>query len=141
MFVSLFLVSRFHSESESFKMDLILDVNIQIYPVDLGKWQSWWSCGFDMFDGSLRWQVQVIASTLFEDGTMGNTPLRTTDRPKHTQPKTHQKSSFRWSEWISPVWEWLAINRIHLQIHAWKQISHPTKCYLFILKIYYDRTV
>uniref|UniRef100_A0A9J8AGK8 Uncharacterized protein n=1 Tax=Cyprinus carpio carpio TaxID=630221 RepID=A0A9J8AGK8_CYPCA len=34
MFVSLFLVSRFHCESESFKMDLILDV-----------------CGFDMFDG------------------------------------------------------------------------------------------
>lgn len=31
------LVSRLHCESESFKMDLILDVNIQIYPVDLGK--------------------------------------------------------------------------------------------------------
>lgn len=30
-------VSRLHCESESFKMDLILDVNIQIYPVDLGK--------------------------------------------------------------------------------------------------------
>ena len=29
-------VSRLHCESESFKMDLILDVNIQIYPVDLG---------------------------------------------------------------------------------------------------------
>uniref|UniRef100_A0A8C2ANL4 Uncharacterized protein n=1 Tax=Cyprinus carpio TaxID=7962 RepID=A0A8C2ANL4_CYPCA len=71
VFVLLFLVSRFHCESESFKMDLILDV-----------------CGFDMFDGS----------TLFEDGTMGNTPLRTTDRPKHTQPKTHQKSSFRWTD-------------------------------------------
>ncbi|XP_030351555.1 DNA-directed RNA polymerases I, II, and III subunit RPABC3 isoform X2 [Strigops habroptila] len=28
-------VSRLHCESESFKMDLILDVNIQIYPVDL----------------------------------------------------------------------------------------------------------
>lgn len=32
-------VSRLHCESESFKMDLILDVNIQIYPVDLGKKQ------------------------------------------------------------------------------------------------------
>lgn len=31
-------VSRLHCESESFKMDLILDVNIQIYPVDLGKY-------------------------------------------------------------------------------------------------------
>lgn len=30
-------VSRLHCESESFKMDLILDVNIQIYPVDLGR--------------------------------------------------------------------------------------------------------
>ena len=29
-------VSRLHCESESFKMDLILDVNTQIYPVDLG---------------------------------------------------------------------------------------------------------
>lgn len=31
-----FPVSRLHCESESFKMDLILDVNTQIYPVDLG---------------------------------------------------------------------------------------------------------
>lgn len=31
------IVSRLHCESESFKMDLILDVNIQIYPVDLGE--------------------------------------------------------------------------------------------------------
>lgn len=31
------IVSRLHCESESFKMDLILDVNIQIFPVDLGK--------------------------------------------------------------------------------------------------------
>ena len=29
-------VSRLHCESESFKMDLILDVNTQIYPMDLG---------------------------------------------------------------------------------------------------------
>lgn len=34
-------VSRLHCESESFKMDLILDVNIQIYPVDLGKPSGW----------------------------------------------------------------------------------------------------
>ncbi|KAI1235951.1 hypothetical protein DV515_00008633 [Chloebia gouldiae] len=46
-------VSRLHCESESFKMDLILDVNIQIYPVDLG----------DKFR-------LVIASTLYEDGTL-----------------------------------------------------------------------
>ena len=30
------IVSRLHCESESFKMDLILDVNTQIYPIDLG---------------------------------------------------------------------------------------------------------
>lgn len=35
-------VSRLHCESESFKMDLILDVNIQIYPVDLGKTSRCW---------------------------------------------------------------------------------------------------
>ena len=29
-------VSRLHCDSESFKMELILDVNSQIYPVDLG---------------------------------------------------------------------------------------------------------
>ncbi len=29
--------STLHCESESFKMDLILDVNIQVYPMDLGK--------------------------------------------------------------------------------------------------------
>ena len=28
-------VSRLHCESESYKMDMILDVNTQIYPVDL----------------------------------------------------------------------------------------------------------
>lgn len=38
IFTRLFLaVSRLHCESESFKMDLILDVNTQIYPVDLGE--------------------------------------------------------------------------------------------------------
>ncbi|XP_013783747.1 DNA-directed RNA polymerases I, II, and III subunit RPABC3-like isoform X1 [Limulus polyphemus] len=44
-------VSRLHCESESFKMDLILDINNQIYPVDLG----------DKFR-------LVVASTLREDG-------------------------------------------------------------------------
>ena len=34
-------VSRLHCESESFKMDLILDVNTQLYPVDLGKSLDW----------------------------------------------------------------------------------------------------
>ena len=29
-------VSRLHCESESFKMDLILDVNTQLYPIELG---------------------------------------------------------------------------------------------------------
>ena len=31
------IVSRLFCESESFKMDLILDVNTQIYPMALGK--------------------------------------------------------------------------------------------------------
>jgi len=44
-------VSRLFCESESFKMDLILDVNTQIYPVDLG----------DKFR-------LVIVTTLREDG-------------------------------------------------------------------------
>ncbi|ESP04805.1 hypothetical protein LOTGIDRAFT_109608 [Lottia gigantea] len=44
-------VSRLFCESESFKMDLILDVNVQIYPVDLG----------DKFR-------LVVATTLREDG-------------------------------------------------------------------------
>ncbi|XP_064651339.1 DNA-directed RNA polymerases I, II, and III subunit RPABC3-like isoform X1 [Lineus longissimus] len=44
-------VSRLHCESESFKMDLILDINALIYPVDLG----------DKFR-------LMIATTLKEDG-------------------------------------------------------------------------
>ena len=44
-------VSRLFCESESFKMDLILDVNTQIYPVDLG----------DKFR-------LVVVTTLREDG-------------------------------------------------------------------------
>lgn len=45
-------VSRLHCESESFKMDLILDVNTQIYPVDYGE----------------KFRL-VLANTLKEDGT------------------------------------------------------------------------
>jgi DNA-directed RNA polymerase I, II, and III subunit RPABC3 len=44
-------VSRLHCESESFKMDLILDVNTWIYPMELG----------DKFR-------LVLATTLKEDG-------------------------------------------------------------------------
>ncbi|XP_072049263.1 DNA-directed RNA polymerases I, II, and III subunit RPABC3-like isoform X1 [Amphiura filiformis] len=44
-------VSRLHCESESFKMDLILDVNTQLYPVDLGE----------------KFRL-VLATTLREDG-------------------------------------------------------------------------
>ena len=35
--VCVLTVSRLHCESESFKMELILDVNTQLYPVDLGE--------------------------------------------------------------------------------------------------------
>lgn len=44
-------VSRLHCESESFKMDLILDINTWLYPIDLG----------DKFR-------LVLATTLREDG-------------------------------------------------------------------------
>lgn len=44
-------VSRLHCESESFKMDLILDINSWIYPMELG----------DKFR-------LVLATTLREDG-------------------------------------------------------------------------
>lgn len=37
-FFSFHTVSRLHCESESFKMELILDVNTQAYPVELGRW-------------------------------------------------------------------------------------------------------
>uniref|UniRef100_F7CRN2 Polymerase (RNA) II subunit H n=1 Tax=Xenopus tropicalis TaxID=8364 RepID=F7CRN2_XENTR len=61
-------VSRLHCESESFKMDLILDVNIQVYPVDLG----------DKFR-------LVIASTLYEDGTLDDGEYNPTDdRPSRS---------------------------------------------------------
>lgn len=43
--------SRLHCESESFKMDLILDVNTQVYPMDFGD----------------KFRLQ-IASTLNEEG-------------------------------------------------------------------------
>lgn len=47
-------VSRLHCESESFKMDLVLDINSWIYPMDLG----------DKFR-------LVLATTLQEDGRPG----------------------------------------------------------------------
>lgn len=55
-------VSRLHCESESFKMDLILDVNTQIYPVDLG----------DKFR-------MVIATSLREDGVIDDGEFDPTD--------------------------------------------------------------
>lgn len=55
-------VSRLFCESESFKMDLILDVNTQVYPMDLG----------DKFR-------MVIATTLNEDGTPADTEFNPTD--------------------------------------------------------------
>ncbi|KAI6660958.1 DNA-directed RNA polymerases I, II, and III subunit RPABC3 [Oopsacas minuta] len=45
-------VSRLFCESESFKMDLILDVNTQLYPVEIGE----------------KFRL-LLASTLNEDGT------------------------------------------------------------------------
>lgn len=51
-------VSRLHCESESFKMDLILDINSWIYPMDLG----------DKFR-------LVLATTLQEDGRPGKLKL------------------------------------------------------------------
>lgn len=47
-------VSRLHCESESFKMDLILDINSWLYPMELG----------DKFR-------LVLATTLREDGYPG----------------------------------------------------------------------
>lgn len=47
-------VSRLHCESESFKMDLILDINSWLYPMELG----------DKFR-------LVLATTLREDGCPG----------------------------------------------------------------------
>jgi DNA-directed RNA polymerases I, II, and III subunit RPABC3 len=51
-------VSRLHCESESFKMDLILDINSWIYPMDLG----------DKFR-------LVLATTLQEDGRPGKVEI------------------------------------------------------------------
>ncbi|XP_048774640.1 DNA-directed RNA polymerases I, II, and III subunit RPABC3-like [Ostrea edulis] len=55
-------VSRLFCESESFKMDLILDINTQMYPVDLG----------DKFR-------MVLAKTLREDGTPDDGEYNPTD--------------------------------------------------------------
>lgn len=55
-------MSRLFCESESFKMDLILDVNTQTYPMDLA----------DKFR-------MVIATTLNEDGTPADTEYNPMD--------------------------------------------------------------
>ena len=52
-------VSRLHCESESFKMDLVLDINSWIYPMDLG----------DKFR-------LVLATTLQEDGRPGRIRIK-----------------------------------------------------------------
>lgn len=57
-------VSRILAESESFKMDLILDVNTQIYPLELG----------DKFR-------MVIANSLREDGTIDDEYDPSDNRP------------------------------------------------------------
>ncbi|KAM8954002.1 DNA-directed RNA polymerases I, II, and III subunit RPABC3 isoform 1-T1 [Pelodytes ibericus] len=77
-------VSRLHCESESFKMDLILDVNIQIYPVDLvykmcNQFQFLFliSNGISLSLGD-KFRL-VIASTLYEDGTLDDGEYNPTD--------------------------------------------------------------
>ncbi|KAJ6645283.1 DNA-directed RNA polymerases I, II, and III subunit RPABC3 [Pseudolycoriella hygida] len=57
-------VSRLHCESESFKMDLILDINSWIYPMDLG----------DKFR-------LVLATTLKEDGYPDSGEYNPVDEP------------------------------------------------------------
>ena len=71
--VILYAVSRLFCESESFKMDLILDVNTQLYPVSLGN----------------KFRLQLTTS-LREDGlpddadylTMGNIICRCLEKYK-----------------------------------------------------------
>lgn len=53
-------MSRLHCESESFKMDLILDVNIQIYPVDLGKYETDNNGRFVAIQAALRPQMLLL---------------------------------------------------------------------------------
>lgn len=57
-------VSRLHCESESFKMDLVLDVNTWLYPMDLG----------DKFR-------LVLAETLREDGYPDSGEYNSMDAP------------------------------------------------------------
>lgn len=60
-------VSRLHCESESFKMDLILDINSWLYPMELG----------DKFR-------LVLATTLREDGCPGNCRTAQCARPTNS---------------------------------------------------------
>ncbi|RMC02009.1 hypothetical protein DUI87_21171 [Hirundo rustica rustica] len=75
-------VSRLHCESESFKMDLILDVNIQIYPVDLGEpsgcQHKGEAAGVSLGGRGDKFRL-VIASTLYEDGTLDDGEYNPTD--------------------------------------------------------------
>jgi DNA-directed RNA polymerase I, II, and III subunit RPABC3 len=58
-------VSRIHCESESFKMDLILDINSWVYPMELG----------DKFR-------LVLATTLKEDGFPDSGKFKSLNRAK-----------------------------------------------------------
>jgi hypothetical protein len=52
-------VSRLHCESESFKMDLILDVNTWLYPMELGTYMA------VLIDPILKFLVQKHAFFVF----------------------------------------------------------------------------
>lgn len=69
-------VSRLHCESESFKMDLILDINSWLYPMELG----------DKFR-------LVLATTLREDGYPGK--YTTKDVPQTQNWKKKWKNHFK----------------------------------------------
>lgn len=58
--------SRLHCESESFKMDLILDINSWLYPMELG----------DKFR-------LVLATTLYEDGHPGEVTVTLSSSSPH----------------------------------------------------------
>ncbi|KAG7202628.1 hypothetical protein KM043_009809 [Ampulex compressa] len=62
-------VSRLHCESESFKMDLILDINSWLYPMELDPEQSFGPVGHHRFEVSHGDKFRlVLATTLRENG-------------------------------------------------------------------------
>lgn len=69
-------VSRLHCESESFKMDLILDINSWLYPMELG----------DKFR-------LVLATTLREDGYPGKSKSFVV--PQDTKSKKLEKITLK----------------------------------------------